>query len=97
MAPLTKLGIRFTTIRPLTQIVASFDDGAGIGVDFENNTQIQFSAIGDGNTTEVLAGRTFVDKTNTQITYVLEEPLVSQDGRYRIDVQFADTLGNIDA
>ena len=83
--------------QPLTQIVASFDDGAGIGVDFENNTQIQFSAIGDGNTTEVLAGRTFVDKTNTQITYVLEEPLVSQDGRYRIDVQFADTLGNIDA
>ena len=81
----------------LTQIIASFDDGAGIGVDFEQNTQIQFSAIGDGNTSEVIPGRTFVDKTTSQITYVLDEPLVSQDGRYRLDVQFADTLGNIDS
>ena len=82
--------------QPLTQIVASFDDGAGIGVDFEERTRIQFSAIRDGNASEVLAGRSFIDKANTQITYVLEEPLVSQDGRYRLEVQVADTLGNID-
>ncbi len=82
--------------QPLTQIVAAFSDGgSGVGVDFEKNTRIQFSAIGDGNTTEVLAGRTFVDKNNTQITYVLEEPLISQDGRYSLDIQFADTLGNM--
>ena len=82
--------------QPLTQIVASFDDGEfGIGVDFEKGTRIQFSAIREGNTSEVLAGSTFVDKTNTQITYVLEEPLVSQDGHYRLEVQVADTLGNI--
>ena len=83
--------------QPLTQIVASFNDGSsGIGVDFEENTQIQFSAIGDGNTSEVLPGRTFIDKNNAQITHVLEEPLVSQDGRYRLEVQVADTIGNMD-
>ena len=49
--------------QPLTQIVASFSDGsAGVGVDFEKNTRIQLSAIGDGNTTELLTGRTFVDR-----------------------------------
>ena len=83
--------------QPLTQIVASFNDGStGIGVDFEENTQIQFSAIGDGNTSEVLPGRTFIDRNNAQITHVLEEPLVSQDGRYRLEVQVADTIGNMD-
>ncbi len=83
--------------QPLTQIVAAFSDGsAGIGVDFEQGTRIEFSAIQNGNTTERLTGRTFVDRTNTQITYVLDEPLVNQDGSYRLDVQFADTLGNSD-
>ena len=83
--------------QPLTQIVASFNDGStGIGVDFEENTQIQFSAVGDGNTSGVLPGRTFIDKNNAQITHVLEEPLVSQDGRYRLEVQVADTIGNMD-
>ena len=80
----------------LTQLIAVFDDGAGIGVDFEKNTQIQFSAIRDENTSDVIPGRSFIDKTASQITYVLDEPLVSQDGRYRLAVQFADTLGNID-
>ena len=83
--------------QPLTQIVASFNDGSsGIGVDFEENTRIQFSAIGDGNASEVLAGRTFVNKNDTQIIHVLEEALVSQDGRYRLEVQVADTIGNMD-
>ena len=83
--------------QPLTQIVASFNDGStGIGVDFEENTQIQFSAIGDGNTSGVLPGRTFIDRNNAQITHVLEKPLVSQDGRYRLEVQVADTIGNMD-
>ena len=54
--------------QPLTQIVASFNDGSsGIGVDFEENTQIQFSAIGDGNTSEVLPGRTFIDKITRKL------------------------------
>ena len=83
--------------QPLTQIVASFNDGAGVGVDFEERTRIQFSAIRNGNTSEALAGRSFIDKANAQITYVLEEPLVSQDGGYRLEVQVADTLGNVDA
>ena len=81
----------------LTQIIAAFDDGAGIGVDFEQNTRIQFSAIRAGNRVDVIPGRSFIDKTASQITYVLDEPLVSQDGRYRLEVQFADTLGNIDS
>jgi len=84
--------------QPLTQIVAAFSDGtAGVGVDFEQGTRIQFSAIQNENTTERLTGRTFVDRANTQITYVLDEPLVNQDGSYRLDVQFADTLGNSDS
>ncbi|MDE0427240.1 MAG: Ig-like domain repeat protein [Candidatus Poribacteria bacterium] len=84
--------------QPLTQIVAVFNDGdAGVGVDFEQGTRIQFSAIGAGNTAELLTGRTFVDRTNSQITYVLDEPLVSQDGSYRLDIQFADTLGSRDS
>ena len=83
--------------QPLTQIIASFNDGSsGIGVDFEEGTQIQFSAIGDANASEVLPGRTFVDKNSTQIIHVLEEPLASQDGRYRLEVQVADTIGNMD-
>ncbi len=83
--------------QPLTQIVATFSDGdSGVGIDFEKNTWIRFSAVGDGNTRRVLAGRSFVDKNNARVTHVLEEPLVSQDGRYRLDVQFADTLGNMD-
>ena len=83
--------------QPLTQIVASFSDGdSGVGVDFEKGTRIQFSAIRGENTSEVLAGRTFVDKNSTQITHVLEEPLISQDGSYRLEIQVADTLGNID-
>ena len=73
--------------QPLAQIVAAFSDGAaGVGIDFEQGTQIQLSAVRDGNTTELLTGRTFVDRTNTQITYVLDEPLVNQDGSYRLDV-----------
>ena len=84
--------------QPLTQIVASFSDGdSGVGVDFETNTRIQFSAIGVENTGELIAGRTFADKNNTRITHVLEEPLVSQDGRYRLEVAFSDTLGNMDS
>ncbi len=84
--------------QPLTQIVATFNDGdAGVGVDFEQGTRIEFSAIRAGNTTELLAGQTFVDRTNAQITYVLDEPLVNQDGGYRLDIQFADTLGNTDS
>ena len=84
--------------QPLAQIVAAFSDGnAGVGIDFEQGTRIQFSAIRDGNTTELLTGRTFVDRTSTQITYVLDEPLVNQDGSYRLDVQFADAIGNSDS
>ena len=83
--------------QPLTQIVASFNDGdSGIGVDFETGTQIHFSAIRNEATSELLVGQTFVDKTNAQIIHVLEEPLVSQDGRYRLEVQVADTIGNMD-
>ena len=84
--------------QPLTQIVAAFSDGnVGVGVDFEQGTRIQFSDVLGGNATALLAGRTFVDRANTQITYVLDEPLVNQDGSYRLDLQFTDTLGNSDS
>ena len=99
LAPLVTLGLDeespFTlnqdTIyhaQPLSQIVATFDD-AGVGVNFRGNTDIVF---------DTLPGRKLVAQERNQLTYVLETPLASrdgsQDGRYDLNVQATDTLGN---
>ena len=94
-APFDILGDTIYHNQPLTQIVATFDDTAsGIGVNFERDTEILFSAIAAGGQTNRLTGRTFVDKNNGRVSYVLEQPLISQDGSYRLEVSVADLLGN---
>ena len=83
--------------QPLSQIVATFDD-AGVGVNFQENTRIVFGTTGAGGQLNALPGRKFEAKERNQLTYVLQTPLTSrdgsQDGRYRLDVQATDTLGN---
>ena len=75
--------------QPLSQIVATFDDAGGVGINLQENTDIVFGT---------LPGRKLLAKERNQLTYVLETPLASrdgsQDGRYTLDVQATDTLGN---
>ena len=86
---------------PINGFVATFAD-AGIGVDLtgrRQSTRIVFGTpkeSGDG--VNVREGRILTDSDNNTLTYVLNEPIVSrdgsQDGRYTLSVQAADTAGN---
>ena len=84
--------------QPLSQIVATFDDEAGVGVDLEENIRIVFGTTGADRQINMLPGREFLATERNQLTYILETPLTSrdgsQDGRYAINVQATDTLGN---
>ena len=83
--------------QPLSQIVATFDD-AGVGVDLQENIRIVFGTRGTDGQVNALIGREFLAKERNQLTYVFETPLTSrdgsQDGRYSLNVQATDTLGN---
>ena len=83
--------------QPLSQIVATFED-AGVGVDLEENIHVVFGTTGTGGQINALPGREFLVKEQNQLTYVLETPLTSQDGsqdgRYALNVQATDILGN---
>lgn len=83
--------------QPLSQIVATFDD-VGVGVDLDADTRVVFGTIGDGGQINALPGRKLLEKERNLLTYVLETPLAnrdgSQDGRYVLNVQATDTLGN---
>ena len=83
--------------QPLSQIVATFDD-AGVGVNLRENTRVVFGTRGAGGGINTLPGRVVLAKDRGQLTYVLETPLTSrdgsQDGRYVLNVQATDSLGN---
>ena len=83
--------------QPLLQIVATFED-AGVGVNLQGNTRIVFGTRGTAGDINTLPGRAVPATDRRQLTYVLETPLNrrdgSQDGRYVLNVQATDTLGN---
>ena len=96
--------------RPITGFIATFSDDSdpdvageqGVGVDLTGggqSTRIMFGTpkeSGDG--LNVRAGRALPDSDNNRLTYVLNKPIVSQDGtqdgRYTLNVRATDTAGN---
>ena len=84
--------------QPLAQIVATFDDAGGVGVNLQESTRISFGTTTTSGQLSALPGREFLEKERNQLTYILETPLTSrdgsQDGHYTLNVQATDTLGN---
>ena len=84
--------------QPLSQIIATFDDAGGVGVNLQESTRISFGKTGTAGQPNGLAGREFLEQERNQLTYIFETPLTSrdgsQDGRYVLNVQATDTLGN---
>ena len=97
-SPFTLIQDTIYHTQPFSQIVATFDDAGGVGIDLQESTRILFGTIEAGAQFSPLPGREFLAKERDQLTYILETPLASrdgsQDGRYGLDVQATDTLGN---
>ena len=92
---------------PITQFVATFNDDdpnvegeQGVGVSLVSGrgiSRIVFGTPGEDGI-NALAGRSFPDADSNKLIYVLNKPIVSrdgsQDGRYILNVQATDLLGN---
>ncbi|MCH8290105.1 Ig-like domain repeat protein [Candidatus Poribacteria bacterium] len=81
----------------LSQIIATFDDGSGSGLDF-NATRIDMVKLeATGDETPVL-GTSIPEADANRMTLQLAVPLANrdgtQDGTYRIDVTHPDLAGN---
>ena len=84
---------------PITGFVATFNDGVnGVGVGQQGGSIVFGKPTDDG--INVLSGRSFPSTTGDTLTlnHVLNKPIVnrdgSQDGRYILNVQATDALGN---
>ena len=92
---------------PITQFVATFNDDdpnvegeQGVGVSLVSGrgiSRIVFGTPGEDGI-NALAGRSFPGADSNTLTYILDKPIVSrdgsQDGRYILNVQATDILGN---
>ncbi len=86
---------------PIRGFVATFED-IGIGVDLTDRRQSTRIVFGtpkeSGDELNVRGGRVATDSDTDTLTYILNKPIVnrdgSQDGRYTLNVQAADTAGN---
>ena len=88
--------------RPVTEFVATFNDGAsGAGVklisDQRNPTIVFGTPKADGGI-NVIAGHSFSDTDSNTLTHVLDDPILSrdgsQDGSYVLTIRATDLLGN---
>ncbi|MDE0469903.1 MAG: Ig-like domain-containing protein [Candidatus Poribacteria bacterium] len=77
---------------PLTQFVVAFNDGSGVRV-----PRIVFGTPGEDGI-NALGGRSFPGANSNTLIYILDKPIVSrdgsQDGRYILNVQATDIVGN---
>ena len=82
--------------QPLLQIVATFDDA--VRVNLRTDNRIVFGTRSPDGEVNTLPGRAVRASERNQLTYLLQTPLTSrdgsQDGRYVLNVQATDTLGN---
>ena len=82
--------------QPLSQIVATFDDA--VRVNLRTDNRIVFGTRSPDGEVNTLPGRAVRASERNQLTYLLQTPLTSrdgsQDGRYVLNVQATDTLGN---
>ena len=83
--------------RPITGVIATFDDQGGTGVNYSRGTDITEITF-SGPNANALAGRTLSDTSANTLTYALDTPILnvdgSQDGRYTLNVVATDILGN---
>ena len=93
---------------PVTQFVAAFNDDSdpdmegeqGVGVSLVSGRGISRIVFGtpEEDGLNALAGKSFPNVESNTLTYVLDKPIVSrdgsQDGRYILNVQATDLLGN---
>ena len=56
--------------QPLSQIIATFDDAGGVGVNLQESTRISFGKTGTAGQLNLLAGREFLEKERNQLTYI---------------------------
>ena len=88
---------------PVTEFVATFDDGGtGAGVKLiseQRNATIEFGTPKAGGGINVIAGHSIADTDINTLTHILDDPILnrdgSQDGSYVLNVRATDTLGNI--
>ena len=99
-APFNFVGDTVYYNHPITEFVATFNDGDGVGMSLLSGQQgdsIVFGKPTDAGI-NVLAGRSFPSATDDTLTHVLNKPIVnrdgSQDGRYILNIRATDALGN---